>query len=470
MRQLHIYCRLEKPNFVIKILLGIYLIFLLNSCESFLKVDTPQSQIVGELVFQEKNLADAALADIYNDVLGRIMNASYFTPYIGLYTGELYYTGSQLSFYEGFINCNVLPSNSTINEFWSKDYTAIYKANAIIEGMDNSTTIGIEDKNRIKGEALFFRAYLHFYLVNLFGNIPYISTTDYTENRKVSRMAVQEVYKHLVADLIAAKELLPENYNSTGERVHVNKWAASALLSRVYLYSGQWEEAESESTSLITNSLFTMETSLNKVFLKESTSIIFSLKSQNSTNASDGNFYIQNSSYISSHAFLLSEYVADAFEPYDQRRSLWVGSLTTTEGDTVYFSSKYKEIPTSTPSKEYSVLLRIEEQYLIRAEARAHLEDIDGSQQDLNVIRNRAGLENTEAATVNDLLEAILHEREVEFFLEVAHRFFDLKRMGFADTILGSIKPGWDPTDVLLPIPESEILLNSNLLPQNPGY
>ncbi|OFY43283.1 MAG: hypothetical protein A2X18_13110 [Bacteroidetes bacterium GWF2_40_14] len=469
MRQLHIYCRLEKPHFIIKILLGIYLIFSLNACESFLKVDPPQSQIVGELVFQEKNLANAALADIYFDFLDRITSASYFTTYIGLYTGELYYTGSQFSMYEDYINCNVLPSNSTNKGFWSKDYTAIYKANAIIEGMDNSTTIGTADKNWIKGEALFFRAYLHFYLVNLFGDIPYISTTDYTENSKVSRMPVQEVYAHLVADLIAAKELLPENYTSTVERVHINKWVASALLSRVYLYSGQWEKAQSESTSLITNSLFTMETDLSKVFLKESTSIIFSLKSQSSMNASDGTFYIQNSSYISSHAFLLSEYMANAFEPSDQRRSLWIGSLTTTEGNTIYFSSKYKEIPNSTPSKEFSVLLRIEEQYLIRAEARAHLGDITGARQDLNTIRNRAGLGNTNAATLNNLLEAILHERQVEFFLEVAHPFFDMKRMGFADTVLGSIKPGWDATDVLFPIPESEILLNSNLT-QNPGY
>ena len=470
MRQLHIYTRIEKPHFIIKILLGIYSIFLLSSCESFLKVDPPQSQIVGEYVFQEKNLANAALADIYFDLLDRIMSANYFTTYIGLYTDELYYARtSQYSYYEDFINCNVLPTNSTSKEFWSKDYTAIYKANAIIEGMDNSTTIGVSDRNRIKGEALFFRAYLHFYLVNLFGDIPYISTTDYTENRKISRMPVQEVYKNLVADLIAAKELLPENY-STVERVHVNKWVASALLSRVYLYSGQWEKAESESTSLITNSLFTMETSLSKVFLKESKSIIFCLKSQSSMNASDGTFYIDTPSNISSHAFFLTENVTGAFEPNDQRRSLWVGSLTDTEGETIYFSSKYKEIPNSTPSKEFSVLLRIEEQYLIRAEARAHLEDIFGAQQDLNVIRNRAGLGNTNAATVNNLLAAILHERQVEFFLELGHRFFDLKRMGFADAVLGSIKSGWDPTDVLLPIPESEILLNSNLLPQNPGY
>jgi hypothetical protein len=107
---------------------------------------------------------------------------------------------------------------------------------------------------------------------------------------------------------------------------------------------------------------------------------------------------------------------------------------------------------------------------LIRAEARTHLEDINGARQDIDIIRNRAGLGNTDAATVNGLLEAVLHERQVELFLELGHRFFDLKRMGSADAVLSPIKLGWDATDVLLPIPESEILLNPNLLPQNPGY
>lgn len=468
MKQLHIFYRFGKPHFNIKILLGIYLFFLLSACEDYLEIDPPQSQIVGELVFEEKNLAESALSGIYIDVLNRIMHASWFTTYMAIYTDELEYTGSQVSLYEDFINDNVLATNSTNLSFWSQNYKAIYKANALIEGMDKSTKINMEDKNRIKGEALFFRAYLHFYLVNLYGDIPYISTSDYTKNSKVSKMPVQEVYTHLISDLIAAKELLPENY-ITGERVHTNKWAASALLSRVYLYSGQWEEAESESTTLITNNLYTMETDLSKVFLKESTSTILSLKSQGLNNASDGIFYLQGPDYITYKSSWMTSHVGDAFEPYDLRRLQWVGSAISNQ-ETVYYSSKYKETSSSTASKEYSVLLRIEEQYLIRAEARAHLEDITGAQEDLNTIRNRADLENTDASTVNDLLEAVLHERQVEFFLELGHRFFDLKRMGFADAVLSPIKPGWNATDILLPIPESEILLNPNLLPQNPGY
>src|SRR5690606_19066848 len=109
------------------------------------------------------------------------------------------------------------------------------------------------------------------------------------------------------------------------------------------------------------------------------------------------------------------------------------------------------------------------EQYLIRAEARAQLSNIAGAQADLNKIRIRAGLGETLASSQNELLTAILQERRFELFTEHGHRFFDLKRTGNLDNVLGS-KPGWNTTDRLFPLPEKELLLNPNLLPQNPGY
>lgn len=119
---------------------------------------------------------------------------------------------------------------------------------------------------------------------------------------------------------------------------------------------------------------------------------------------------------------------------------------------------------------EYSIIFRLSEQYLIRAEARAHLDNISGAQLDLNTIRNRAGLPNTLATSMSDLLNAIIQERQVELFAEQGHRWFDLKRTGNAGTVLSAIKPNWQATDVLLPIPETELEINPNLLPQNSGY
>ena len=90
--------------------------------------------------------------------------------------------------------------------------------------------------------------------------------------------------------------------------------------------------------------------------------------------------------------------------------------------------------------------------------------------EDLNVIRNRAGLGNTTALTQSALIVAVLEERQRELFTELGHRFFDLKRTNTLSNVLSPTKPGWDANDTLLPLPDAELLLNPNLKPQNPGY
>jgi starch-binding outer membrane protein, SusD/RagB family len=121
---------------------------------------------------------------------------------------------------------------------------------------------------------------------------------------------------------------------------------------------------------------------------------------------------------------------------------------------------------------EYSTLLRLAEQYLIRSEARAQQNNIAGAQQDINVIRARAGLTATTANDKASLLMAIEQERKVELFTEHGHRWLDLKRTGRAEVILAPIKgSNWQPTDVLYPIPQYQILNDPAMNnAQNPGY
>ena len=131
---------------------------------------------------------------------------------------------------------------------------------------------------------------------------------------------------------------------------------------------------------------------------------------------------------------------------------------------------KYKAQEYTGTTVEYSILLRLAEQYLIRAEARVHLGDLTGSKLDINTIRNRAGLNNTESISEDDILQDIINERKFELFTEHGHRWFDAKRLDIAEEILAPLKSNWRSTDVLFPIPEKELLTNPNLTPQNPGY
>lgn len=449
----------------IKLLYILLVMILLTACENFVEIDLPKDQLATEAVFEDEGTALAALANIYAQMRDAgLTSGAQLATQIGYYADELdfFNPNGENSFYEH----GVLPSNSTITGWWDNTYKLIYAANAVIEGAENSVSLSLEAKNQLMGEGLFIKAYLHSLLVNLYGAIPYVNTTDYITNTTVSRLPVNNVYEQIVGDLILAESLLGDDV--TGERVRPYKDVANALLARMYLYTEQWALAESTATKLINN--FVLEPDLNKVFLKNSSGSIWQYKPDpeaGNVNALESMLIITGTTPGNVPA--LSNALVNSFESGDQRKSAWLGSVT--DGtDAWYFSYKYKEDFETTSSLEYSVLFRLAEQYLIRSEARAQLGNISGAQNDLNVIRNRAGLGNTSATALTDLLDAILQERQVELFTEKGQRWFDLKRMGKAGEVLSPIKPGWQATDVLLPIPESAILVNPNLLPQNDGY
>ena len=115
-------------------------------------------------------------------------------------------------------------------------------------------------------------------------------------------------------------------------------------------------------------------------------------------------------------------------------------------------------------------MLRLAEQYLIRAEAEAEKGQLANAINDINVIRNRAWLGSLPGNLgQTQVLAAIAQENRIEFFAEWGHRWFDLKRTGQANSVLAPIKPFWESTAQLFPIPYTEIQADPNLI-QNPGY
>ena len=440
-----------------------------SSCESFIDIDPPQSQLVGETVFVASATANAALSDIYARIRdggfasGNQTSARFL---MGLYADEYAYYGTNTD-QQQFYNHTLLPANGELTELWNLAYGQIYAANALLNGVQQSQSINEEEKNRFTGEALFIRAYLHFYLVNLFGDVPYIDTTDYKQNAVVSKIPQTQVYQNIIVDLEQAELLLPESYPTDG-RVRANKAVVTAMMSRVYLYTEDWQLSQAAANVVISNSLYSVEQSLDQAFLKDSPSIIWSLHpgyaGLNTNDAST--FYFAAGPPIKS---TLSESFYNAFQPNDLRKEHWI-EMVSDGTDSWYRPYKYKNQSVTSASEEYTIILRIEEQYLNRAEAKAQQGDIAGSKEDLNVIRIRAGLPNSTASNQQQVLQQILEERRFEFFSEQGLRWLDLKRTGKADEVLSLIKPNWNPTHILIPIPENELLLNSNLLPQNPGY
>lgn len=460
-----------KPFLSVRLNIVAGLLLLLSGCDSFVDVDLPSSQLTSSSVFDEKATANAAMTDVYAKLRDSGLltgRASGMSIALGTYADELDYYGTSLADIQHFYNNSILSRNGAVAEWWSSSYNIIYCANTVYEGVSASQKLSQSDKDQLTGEALFVRGLVHFHLVNLFGDIPYITTTNYEQNQVANKLTVTDVYSHIVADLEAAKLLLPADYFG-GQRIRPNALVASALLARVYLYNGNNAEAANEASVVINeNATYSLVTDFDTAFLKGSTSTIWQLIPQDSGgNTAEGANLIFNSGPPSFAA--LTSTLVNAFEPGDLRKAHWIKAIT--DGSTTWYHSfKYKQQSFTGTTEEYSIVFRLPEMYLIRAEARAKQGFLSGAKDDLDVIRNLAGLPSTTATTQQDILAAILQERRVELFTESGHRFFDLKRASELNNVLAPVKPGWNSNEALFPLPEKELLLNPNMLPQNPGY
>jgi hypothetical protein len=439
------------------------------SCDSFVDVEVPDSQLTGKLVFEDRATANAAMADIYSKLRDSGMLTGLTTGTgvsLGMYADELSYYGSSDENSSYLFNNTLQANTAGVTQLWNESYHIIYCANAVIEGCQNAAGLAQTDKKQFMGEALFVRALLHFYLTNLYGDVPYVVTADYEANRKAKRMPVAAVYDAAIADLDQAVSLLSENYISA-DRVRPNRSTANALLARVYLYNGSWAEASNAASAVLNNADYVWENDIDKIFLKDCTATIWQFAPKlEGYNADEAAVFIFESGpppYVG-----LSPELFNSFADNDLRKTHWITAVTD-GSNTWYHANKYKQNGNTGTSVEYSIIFRLAEQYLIRAEARVRQGELIGAKEDLNVVRHTAGLPDTDAVTADEIAAAVLQERRFELFTEYGHRFFDLKRSGAIDAVLPAVKSGWNGTDALWPIPEKELLANSKLT-QNPGY
>lgn len=455
-----------KANF--KYIAGMLLtLLILSSCEEFLDVDIPKNEIDQEMVFSDDRMALSALTNTYSKIrdqgffAGNKVGMGYL---LGCYTDELEVTNLQESSYLRFYNTNVLSNNTAVASLWHNTYNQIYVLNNVLEGLEKSKTVSQDVRDQLKGEALALRGILHFYLTQTFGRVPYVLSTDYKINTTISKRSVDAVIVQAVEDLTRAEQLVSAAYPSS-ERVRINKSVVEGFLARMYLYQKNWDQAQQYAEKLINDSNFRLEP-VDVVFLKESKSAIWQLKPEaegrNTLEAGEYQFESTPAPFAR-----LSTELLKGFEQGDTRKEFWVKFVGADGLNACAF--KYRQKGISAPSREYSIIMRIEEMYLIAAEAAAE----KGSWQDfneyINAIRNRAGLMSLAIENYSDAIDALKKERKIEFFCEFGHRFYDLKRWNAFNEI-SDVKPQWQKHYEVLPLPENELLLNSNLLPQNTGY
>ena len=442
----------------------------LSSCKKMIEVAPSPRLISSKAVFSNDKTVMSAVGDVYTSMLlaTTLFSNNRMSFYCGLSADEIYNTASNTDYDAYAQNTLVRDHPSIQSSIWRPAYVALYKINLILEGLASSPNISAALNKQLTGEMKTLRAWYYFCLVNLFGDVPLILSSEYEVNAIMPRTASGKIYEQIIVDLKDAKNLLRTDYPSVG-KARPNKWTATALLSRVYLFQEDWTNAALEASEVITSGAYQLVSDLNKVFLMNSEETLWEVPPPNGLlNTGIGGSYIPSSS-TRVPTFAIRPSLLDAFEPNDLRKSAWINK-NTVAGKTYYYPFKYKYRTTAAPLSEYNTMIRFDELYLIRAEARIHLEDLDGSRDDIDMIRLRASLSKTPAESKEELLKAVYTERRLELFTEWGHRWLDLKRTGQADLVLNEEKGSqWQSTDGLYPIPYSEILYNP-FLTQNPGY
>jgi hypothetical protein len=453
---------------------GILLFLLLGfACDDILETDPSIGTVTREEILNNPNLVRFAVNGLYTENLLANTAYNYYFVYILPIADEAYHTSTT---FDDFKNNTYTPENSYVRNIWRYFYQSVFYSNDVLELVKDAAAIGTisaEEAKHYSAEAKYFRAYSYFALTTLWGDVPLVLSTDALNTSLQSRESKDRVIQLVIEDLKEAAATLADVTDNT----KLTGWAAKSLLARQYLYNKDWADAEKLADDVIKNSGATLEPDVEKVFVRSSRETIFKTSTNGTWTKSYWDrtylgYYSLNASYMR-----FTDDLANSFETNDLRRQKWVKQQTTS-GVTYFQSYKYRRnSATAAGEAEDHVHLRLAEQYLIRAEARAQqnkLTEADGALADLNVIRTRAGLpELPQTLTKEETLLAVENERRHELFVEEVHRWWDLVRTGRADAVLGDKTKfpdkQWASYKALLPIPNSEMDNNPNLTP-NPGY
>lgn len=459
-------------------------VMMLASCSKGFITKTPDGSVLTSDALNNTAAMQAALTGAYNE-LTQYQDYGRDFPVVGdLMADNTYVQLKNSNRYISQYNYSVTAEDAVPGETWPGCYAAILRCNQII----NSTLTGT-DIDPIRSQAYALRALMYFKLVTYFAT-PYTTDTSalgvpivltYQPFALPTRNSVGEVYTQIVSDLKAAMPIAPAYVNS----VTLSQYAIEALLDRVYLYMGDYTDAESTANDIITNSGFTLVPASGLVAFwddpgihTDQMEVMFEVDEDVLVN--DG-FDALGGIFVNGYADIYcSGQLQALYSATDVRSQLILAGQTAT-GTAAWVVNKYPNAENSDPDNPK--VIRLAEVYLIGAEAAARNGDVTNGQGWLNTLMaNRdpafSGYTDVGQALVND----VILERRKELAFE-GDRFFDLNRLGLAidrAQNAGAIQAGlnnvnltipWPDPRRLAPIPEAEIQANANIASQqNPGY
>ncbi|HEY9340448.1 MAG TPA: RagB/SusD family nutrient uptake outer membrane protein [Hanamia sp.] len=444
-----------KPIKLTSLLILAPLLFF-TSCKKYLE-EIPDDALASQNAIVDVSTARAAIIGAYDGVQGYYAG-NY--PTLGTMPADNVVFNGTLSQYLQ-LDQNAIPAdNVTTVATYQGIYKTINTVNSVIAYVPglNDPLLSEAEKNKILGEAYFIRALGYFDLGRGWGGVQLQlqPTTDLSSAKGIKRSTLSQVYDQVLADLIQAETLLPDDATT---RNRAQKSTARALRARLHLYRGEWASAEKYATQVILNTKYRLTPAYAGFFTAPflSTESIFELTFSPNDKNSFWNLWYPSSAGGQFTLKPSATFVSKVTDPSigGGRKALIAGTSPDSYG--VLYN-------TTSSSTDPSYVIRLAEMYLIRAEARAQLDDYTGALEDLNVIRSRAGVPDFSSLSKVDILKAIEDENSIEFAFE-AHRWFDLVRTRRAGEVLGITNQNY----WLFPIPLSDVLSDPDVI-QNPGY
>lgn len=452
----------------IKYFLIVALALSVTSCKKYLET-TPVNAVSDLDPITDKTSAETALRGVYR----QLASANYY--------GETYVT---LGYFPSadiknlttggaanLVNINFRSDEVLFNSAWNAIYNTINRANHVISKIgdvdDPQLTQALKDK--YTGETKFIRALAYFDLARAWGGVQLIlePTVDLVKRPQIKRSTLDQTYDQVLKDLQDAEQLLPDGLN----RIRATKRTVWALRARLHLYRKEWQLAEDYASKLIANTTdYTLVKPYSAWFKNNAIATpesIFELE-YSASNPSAIRAQMQHPTNGGTYRYAPNDKFVQLLNDATKSggRSALINKVT--QGSTtIWFGDLYYRLPATDPA----YIFRIAEMYLIRAEARAQLTKLTLALDDLNKVRDRAGVANSTATTQDDILLAIENERRVEFAFE-AHRWFDLARTKRAKAVLEALDANIKVEDyeLVFPIPVTQIQLDKENLQQNDGY
>lgn len=470
-----------------KYLLGLLLITSLCSCQDLL-VEEPKSVMAPDQFFNSAEEAEAAVNGVYSNMYNWMSAWGRDWGYVSTW-------GTDIATPSRYISAPIRDytlskaSPGPAGSYWRELYRGIMDANMVIHRVEAS---GIDDetKARIVGEGKFLRAFYYYQLTLLFGDVPlWLEELDIEEVSTLSRTPVEEVRAQIVADLEDAEGALPGSYSRDGV-ARATKWAAKALLVKVYLWQENWGEARATAAEIIQDSPHRLLDNYADIFDPDNESnseIIFKLEYLQDVRSTPAPMRFEPRSIdepevpgyrFDGYGLVTSapEFI-ETFDPEDKRLPLY--NLQELEGvrlNSIYMPKWIQwDAPRGNTGQDFFVF-RYADVLLMHAEAENELNGpTTEAFNSINRVRARAGLNPLSGLSANELGQAIMDERKWELAAE-GHRRWDLVRWGKLVEAVRSMEMS-NPEAAqnirehhrLLPIPPDEIAQNPNLT-QNPGY